>query len=113
MKRTSFIYGVVLLAFFLASCGTDVEGLQTQVKDSMQSKFSTDDQYAKYKMVVESVTLVASSGNTYDGIAKVTFNKKQYDVPVSVTSDSKNLMWQTKPLAFSFLAEYELQKLSQ
>ena len=113
MKRITVCLAVLLLAFFLASCGADVEGFQTQIKDSMQSKFNTDDQYAKYKMTVESVTLVASSGNNYEGIAKVAFNKKEYEIPITATSDGKSSMWQTKPLAFAFLAQYELQKLNQ
>ncbi len=95
----------------LLSCSMNREEMQNQIKTSFQQKMDSDSQYSKYKMIANSVTLVKSGNNTYDGMVNITLDGQQYDVAISVTADNDTFIWQTKPMAFSFLAEYELKKL--
>ena len=113
MKKRTLIHAFLALfsATLLFSCGTSKENLQNQIKSSFQEKMNNDESYSKYNIIVNGVTLVKASNNTYDGLVNVSLEDQKYDVPITVTTDGENMMWQTKPLAFGFLAQYELKKL--
>jgi hypothetical protein len=108
MRRThslTVLVGMVLLVLLLTGCGTSKKQLEQQVTSSFQEKMNTDPAYNGYGLTVHSVTLVSSGGNNYDGIANLLYKSRAYDVPITVTSDGKTLIWQTKPGAFLFLLQ--------
>lgn len=64
-------------------------------------------------MRVVDVQLVSESMSKYEGIAKIDFEGKIYDVPVSVSADLNNILVQTKPSGFIFLFEKEMNEAKQ
>ncbi|MGV0848583.1 hypothetical protein [Mycolicibacterium phlei] len=67
----------------------------------MQKDFDSDPDLSGLK--VTKVTLVHKSGNEYKGIATVrTSDGESHDVPVDVTADDNNLLWETPPGALAF-----------
>ena len=96
----------VLLVLVLAGCGTSKRQLEQQVTASFQDKMNTDPQYNAYPHItVVSVTLVSSGKNTYNGMVTLEYKSRDYDIPITVTSDGKTMMWQTQPGAFLFLLQ--------
>lgn len=86
--------------------GPDVSELASEVRESMQSSLTSDERYKPYNLTVIKVTLIKSGDNTYDGMAAIKpLNGPQGDVPVDVTYDGENLLWQTQPGAFMFLLQ--------
>ncbi|MFV8162712.1 hypothetical protein ACNQVK_11535 [Mycobacterium sp. 134] len=73
------------------------------VKTSMQRKFDGDAELSRLKLTVADVTLVNKAGNEYKGIATIrTSNGATHDVPIDVTADGDNLIWDAAPGAFLF-----------
>ncbi|MCP1376004.1 hypothetical protein [Dyella lutea] len=68
--------------------------LETSVVQLMQEKFDSTPQIASYHLYVNKVTLIHVEGNRYKGIATVIANGHPYDVPVDVTADGKQVMYQ-------------------
>jgi len=70
----------------------------------MQRNLDSDPDFKGLGLKVVDVTLVHKSGNEYKGIATVrTLDGVSHDVPVDVTADGANTMWETPKGAFSFV----------
>jgi hypothetical protein len=95
--------------FILSSCGISKGEMERGIKESFQEKMDTDSTYKKYQIKVQNVTLIKSGSHTYDGFVNVLLDDETHDVSISVTVDGSSYMWETKPLAFSFLVQYELE----
>ncbi len=106
---------VVLFALLVGLVGCDVytHNIAGKTKDVLQSNLNSDAKFAKYKMRVVDVQLVSESMSKYEGIAKIEFEGKTYDVPVSVSSDLNNILVQTKPGGFIFLFEKEANEAKE
>jgi hypothetical protein len=102
----------VLVAVLVGLTGCDVytNNIAGKTKDVLQSNLNSDAKFAKYKMRVVDVQLVSESMSKYEGIAKIDFEGKTYDVPVSVSTDLNNILVQTKPGGFIFLFEKEMNE---
>lgn len=75
-----------------------------EVERAMQRNLDNDPDL-KGLTVVE-VLLVHKSGNEYKGIATVkAADDTEHDVPVDVTADDENVLWETPPGAFAFAEE--------
>jgi hypothetical protein len=75
-----------------------------EVERAMQRNLD-DDPDLKDLTVIE-VLLVHKSGNEYKGIATVkASDDTEHDVPVDVTADDENVLWETPPGAFAFAEE--------
>lgn len=100
----------VLVALLIGLTGCDVytKNIAGKTKDVLQSNLNSDAKFAKYKMRVINVQLISESMSKYEGIAKIEFEGKTYDVPVSVSADLNNILVQTKPGGFIFLFEKEM-----
>ena len=82
------------------------QAVAREVKTAMQRNLD-DDEDLNGLTVVE-VLLVHKSGNEYKGIATVkTSDDTEHDVPVDVTADNENVLWETPPGAFAFAEESE------
>ncbi|MDR2597059.1 MAG: hypothetical protein LBC76_07050 [Treponema sp.] len=95
--------------FLLLSCGKSKSEMERGIKENFQEKMDTDSTYKKYQIKVQKVTLIKSGSHTYDGLVNVLLDDKAHDVSISVTTDGSSYIWETKPLAFSFLVQYELE----
>lgn len=83
-----------------------VETVAAQVKTSMQGKFDSDPDLKDLSLKVVDVVLVNKSGNEYKGIATVkTSDGERHDIPIDVTCDQENVVWETPPGAFIFARE--------
>lgn len=102
MKYSAITLFTLVFVFF-SGCSVDKAQLQNDVKNEFQKKVDTDEIYSLYKMQTDNVTLVPKGKNTYDGVVNVSIDGKTYDVSIEVTADGNSFIWQTKPLAFSFL----------
>jgi hypothetical protein len=77
--------------------------LAAQVEKSMQRDLDRDPELGKLDLRVVDITLVKKSDNEFKGIATVrTPDGETHDVPVDVTADGTNLLWETPPGAFIF-----------
>lgn len=73
------------------------------VRISMQQKLDSDPDLSKLNLKVVDVVLINKAGNEFKGIATVkTPDGKEHDVPVEVTADKDNTLWETPPGAFVF-----------
>lgn len=110
---------VVLLAVAVAGCGkSEVDGTALPVagpsmsaadqaadlvKSSMQRKLDTDPDLSPLHLKVVNVELVNKNGNEYKGIATVRTSKgATHEVPIDVTADGENVIWEAGPGAFLF-----------
>lgn len=80
------------------------EAIASSVRSSMQHDLDSDPDLRGLGLKVVDVTLVHKSGNEYKGIATVrTRDGVSHDVPVDVTADDANTLWETPEGAFSFV----------
>ncbi|MBB3606434.1 hypothetical protein FHT40_006125 [Mycolicibacterium sp. BK556] len=69
----------------------------------MQQKLDSDPDLKKLRLKVIDVVLVNKSGNEFKGIATVKGSDgDEHDVPIDVTSDKDNTLWEASPGAFIF-----------
>ena len=84
---------------------SETDALSNVIRGSMQDKLNTDPELAKYNLSVVQVGLVKKGGNEYVGTATVrTWKGTERQVPVQVTYDGANAMWQVESGGFSFAA---------
>jgi hypothetical protein len=102
------ILGVILLG-----CDIYTNNIASKTKGVLQSNLDADAKFSKYKMRVVDVQLVSESMSKYEGLAKIDFEGKTYDVPVSVSADLNNIIVQTKPGGFIFLFEKEMNEAKE
>ena len=98
-------------AILLVGCGMSIEQIGETVKASMQQKFNSDDQFKEWHLSVTKVQVLKQGDNRFQGIATVLHEGTTHDVPVEITADGLNVIWQVQPGAFMFVAQKELQKL--
>lgn len=80
------------------------EAIAREVKTAMQRTLDNDEDLEG--LTVVEVLLVHKSGNEYKGIATVkASDDTEHDVPVDVTADDENVLWESPPGAFAFVAE--------
>jgi hypothetical protein len=102
---------VVMTGSLFSSCGISKSEMENGIRESFQEKMDTDSNYKKYGMKAQKVILIKSGSNSYDGFVTVLLYNETHDVSISVTTDGSSYMWETKPLAFGFLMQYELDNL--
>jgi hypothetical protein len=85
--------------------------ISKQVVVSMQSELDKNPTFSKHHLKVLRVDLVKESSNKYNGYAVVLFKDAERNVPIEVTYDGDEMMYSTKPLAFSFLAIDALENM--
>lgn len=73
-----------------------LSALESEVKDSMNAHMKKFGDELGVRLTVLSVGLIRISENKYDGYAKMTANDgPTKEIPVQVTADDRNLMWET------------------
>lgn len=87
------------------------EQLSSWVQTSIQHKMDEDSKFSSYGIRVNSVSLIKVSDNKYEGMVQVTTSRSSetHQVPIDVTADGDQMMWQAEPGAFLFLAQEALQ----
>jgi hypothetical protein len=112
-RKTVIIWLFCFMGIFLfSSCGVSKGEMERDIKQSFQEKMDTDSNYKKYGMKVQSISLVKSGSNSYDGFVTVLLDEETHDVSISVKTDGSSYIWETKPLAFGFLMQYELGNIN-
>jgi hypothetical protein len=101
---------MMCILLVIAGCGPSPSEISATVKSSMQDKFNTDKNFSQYKLTVDTVDVMHASDKIYNGIANITYDGQKYSVPVKITADGGNVMWNTESGAFSFIAQKELAK---
>ncbi len=85
---------------------TPAEEAAATVKSSMQRKLDNDPDLKEFNLRVVGVMLVNRSDNEYKGIATVkTSDGVEHDVPIDVTYDDGDAIWESPPGAFLFVLE--------
>jgi uncharacterized secreted protein with C-terminal beta-propeller domain len=105
------IVAVMLTVVSIIGCSMSTEQIEETVKNSMQQKFNSDTQFKEWHLSVGHVQVLKESSNKFKGIATVAHEGTQHDVPVDITVDGSNVIWQVQPGGFMFIAQKELQKL--
>jgi len=101
---------IVLLTLALAACGQSAEQVGSSVLRSMQHKFTNDLELSKLRVAIAKVVVIKETGNSYQGIATVLHDGKEWQVPVQVTADGDNVLWRTEPGAFAFVVMNDLKR---
>ena len=100
-----------MIVFAIAGCGMSTEDIGEKVKSSMQETLSTNSNLKNYNLKVKNVQVFKKSGNAYKGLASISYKGTSHDVPIEITVDGRNVMWETAPGAFMFIAQEQLQNL--
>ena len=111
-KMKELALGVLAVAL-LIGCGQSTEQIRETVKKSMQQKFDSDSQFKEWHLSVTSVQVLKQGENRYQGMATVMHEGESHDVPVEITADGSNVMWQAPSGSFMFVALKEFQKLEK
>jgi hypothetical protein len=111
-KMKELALGVLAVAL-LIGCGQSTEQIGETVKKSMQQKFDSDSQFKEWHLSVTSVQVLKQGENRYQGMATVMHEGESHDVPVEITADGSNVMWQAPSGSFMFVALKEFQKLEK
>jgi len=111
MKDVLRIIPLILIFFFLEGCGPSNHDISESVKASMQQNFNSNPQFSKWHMTVAGVQVFKQGDNSYKGIATIMREGTKHDIPIQITIDGNNIMWEASPGSFTFLAQEELKKL--
>ena len=109
---TALAFSVLSVAL-LVGCGPSAESIGETVKISMQQKFDSDTQFREWNLSVARVQVLKQDENRYQGIATVLHEGESHDVPVEITADGSDVIWQAPPGAFMFVAQKEIQRLQK
>lgn len=111
MRKLASRFSVFALALLISACSMSKEEIGETTKTSMQQKFDLDPQFRKWHLIVTNVQVLKQGDNRYQGIATIVHEGGAHEMPVDITADGSNVMWQVQPGAFMFVAQRELQKL--
>lgn len=110
--KIKWIIASLILAFSLSACSPSPEEITETVKESLQESLSTDADYAKYNLIVGDIELVKVGDNQYKALAEVYLDDKLNIVPLDVYAEGNifeyNAIWESKPGAFLFVAQREI-----
>jgi len=104
---------LVLATTVLMGCGLSPEQIGQTAKMSMQETFDKDPQFSNWGLQVTNVHVLRQGDNRYQGIATVIHKGQFHDIPVEITADGSNIIWQVAPGSFMFVAQKELQNMFQ
>ena len=96
----------------MLGCQPSTSEIGVTVKKSMQHKFDSDSSFQNLHFTVRSVSVVHSRDNAYEGLASISSRGKSHDVPVKITADGENIIWQTEPGSFVSFALENLDEKS-
>jgi hypothetical protein len=102
-------FAIAVLSAMLAACGPSLDEINTQVQQSMQTKFDEPDM-AQYHLKVAGVKVIHDEGNKYEGMADVEMSGQSHQVPVHVVADGKSLIWRTDQGAMMFVVQETIKK---
>ena len=111
MKKIVQIIASLMIVAVITGCGMSPEDIGETVKTSMQATLSADSNFKEHNLKVENVQVLKKGDNAYRGLASISYKGTSHDVPVEVTVDGKNVMWEVAPGAFMFIAQEQLQSL--
>ncbi|GHU82657.1 hypothetical protein FACS189468_7090 [Spirochaetia bacterium] len=106
----AFTAALVLIAL-LAACGMSKEHVERRVATEFQQRLDNDAATARYGIKVRSVSLIKSGSAAYKGYITVALDGETHDIGITVTTDASDILLETDPFAFSFLAEKALEEL--
>jgi hypothetical protein len=112
MKETKLLFfPTLVLIVLLASCGMSKAGIERRVAAEFQQSLDQNHDTSAYHMKVKTVSLVKSGSNAYKGYVSVALDGKTHNIGITVTTDAADILLETDPFAFGFLAEKALEKL--
>lgn len=92
---------MILPLILLAGCQRSNEDVTKSAKASLQQYLESDPNLKSLHLSVVDLTVVKVGENTYQGLATVSSNTSQRDIPLKIWADRQNTMWQADPGAFS------------
>lgn len=109
-KIIQIVVSFIIIAI-MTGCGMSSEDISKTVKSSMQETLSTNSSFKEYNLTVENVHVLKKSDNTYKGLASVLYKGSLHDVPVEITVDGENVMWEASPNGFAFIVQEQLKNI--
>ena len=113
MKNAVRIIVSMMIVVIISGCGLSPEAIGETVRESMQEKFNTDSDFKEHDLMVDSVQLSKKGDNSYKGLVAVIYKQSAYDVTVEILVDGENVLWEAAPGSFHFIAQKQLQNLTQ
>ena len=112
-RKTSYTFVVIVLLIGVAFWGyangwfnrllSSTDDIGTTVAEMLQKKLDTDPTLSPYHLYVNDVTVAHSDGDRYEGIADITYNGTQHQVPVEVVNDGDTIVFSIRPGSFAFV----------
>ena len=103
MKKIVQIIASLMIVAAIAGCWTSTEDIGDTVKSSMQETLSTDSNFKEHNLKVQDIQVLKKGGNSYKGIASILYKGTSHDVPIEITVDGRNVMWEAAPGSFLFV----------
>ena len=83
------------------------------ILESFQETMDNDAEFSEYGFIVKEVSLVKKIGNQYNGLVDIEYKGKPRKISITATIDGDNVLWETKPGQFAFVALEELEELGK
>jgi len=111
MKNAVKILVSMVIVAMICGCSMSPEDIGKTVQSSMQNKFNSDANFREHNLLVDNVQVFKKGGKNYKGMAAIIYKGSSYNVSVEIIADGKNVMWETEPGAFVFIAREQLRNL--
>jgi hypothetical protein len=111
MKRLWSLFSALAVIFLLAACGMSKADVESRVAAEFQQSLDQNPDTSAYHMEVKTVSLVKSGSNNYKGYVTVALDGETHNIGITVTTDATDILLETDPFAFGFLAERALENL--
>ncbi len=105
MRSVRFVFVLSLNILLMLECGVSDSQVGAIVRTSVQNTMSTDPRFAQWGLTVTGVQVERLTDSTYQGTATIEYEGVSHSIPLHVTYDGKNVVWQTEPGAFSFVLQ--------
>lgn len=109
--RKFFIGCLVLLS--ISGCGLSRSDIEDNVAAELQNTLDNDANFKKHDLIVEYVRVFKKEGNSYKGIATVTFRGAKYQVPMDIVVDRREIIWEVDSREFHFVTRAELEEIER
>jgi hypothetical protein len=101
----------VVAVFFIGCDARSPDAIGSTVKKGLQQQLDTNPAFKDDFLVVREVSVVHEQANRYKGLASVVFEGETHQIPVNITADGENILYEIEPGAFLFIAEKRLRGL--
>ena len=104
-------YAVIAFSLLiLIGCRPNEDQIARDITPLLTRQLVEKPEYKEFGLTVDSVDVLHEEGNKYRGIAKIRMNGQVHDVPMTIVSDGKKLMYEIPSTGLAFVAQEVMRK---